>query len=78
MDTLKIMLNNANEEIYRAMNVESHREIPRTEVRLSFQNKELDIDIHARDIHALRAAMNSYLRWLNLLLEIEEVIENGS
>ncbi len=75
---LKIMVDNASEEIYRAMNVESYREIPRTKIKLSFHDKKLDIDIYARDTHSLRAAMNSYLRWLNLSIKIEEVIENGS
>ena len=78
MHSLKITVDNASEEMYRAMNVESRHEIPRTSVKLSFNEKKFNIEIAASDTHALRAALNSYLRWLALSLEIEEVIENGS
>ncbi len=63
--------------IAKALSVESGREIPRTHVAI-YSGKSLQIRIYADDVHALRAAVNSYLRWLNLSLEVEEVIEDGS
>ena len=65
------------ERIFRALSVESGREIPRTKVKIECGNS-LKIKIIAEDVHALRAAMNSYLRWLQLAINVEEVIENGS
>ena len=66
-----------SERICKALNVESNREIPRTKVDIINENGVI-LRISATDTHALRAAVNSYMRWLNLALDIEEVIEDGS
>ncbi len=65
-----------SEELYQALKVEAGREIPRTRVEIR-RNRGIEIEIIAEDLHALRAALNSYLRWINLGYEIIEVIENG-
>ncbi len=65
-----------SEEIYKALKVEAGREIPRTKVNI-VANENLEIIIDADDSHALRAALNSYLRWIELAYDIMEVIENG-
>lgn len=65
------------ERIRRALSVESNREIPRTKVEVR-GGDALEIKILAEDLHALRAALNSYMRWLKLAMEVEEVIEDGS
>ncbi len=65
------------EHLYHALSVEGSREIPRTEVEMSIA-ESFKMHIMAEDLHALRAAVNSYLRWLALALDIEEVIEDGS
>ncbi len=65
-----------SEEIYKALKVEAGREIPRTKVNI-VANENLEIIIDANDSHALRAALNSYLRWIELAYDIMEVIENG-
>ncbi|GEM_PF-875903 len=62
--------------IHRALSVEANREIPRTRVDVNIGDG-LEITIYAEDTHALRAAVNSYLRWLDLAIKVEEVIENG-
>ena len=64
--------------LYEALSVEAGREIPRTEANVRKEEKELKIEITAKDLHALRAALNSYLRWINLGYEIIEVMKNGS
>ena len=66
----------SSEEIYRALKVEAGREIPRTKVDI-VSNENLEIIIDADDSHALRAALNSYLRWIELAYDVMEVIENG-
>ncbi len=64
-------------EIYEALKVEAGREIPRTQVNIKREGDEVKIEILASDLHALRAALNSYLRWINLGYEIIEVVKNG-
>ena len=65
------------ERVFKALSVESGREIPRTKVKIE-GGESLKITIKADDVHALRAALNSYLRWLQLAVDVEEVIEDGS
>jgi len=64
-------------ELYEALRVEAGREIPRTEVKIEWFQGKLKMKIRAEDLHALRAALNSYLRWINLGYEVMEVIEDG-
>ena len=65
-----------SKEIYKALRVEAGREIPRTKVDV-VSNENLKIIIDAQDPHALRAALNSYLRWIELAYDVMEVIGNG-
>ena len=65
------------EELYHALRIEAGREIPRTMVKIEKHGDETQIEIKAKDLHALRAALNSYLRWINLGMEIGEVIKDG-
>lgn len=71
-----IYLPGEDREIYEALRVEAGREIPRTKVNIE-KNEEIIIEIIAEDTHALRAAINSYLRWIELSYNIMEVIEYG-
>jgi len=43
----------------------------RSSAELSYDG-ELVLRIKARDIHALRAAANTYLRWLDMCLKLAE------
>lgn len=65
------------ERVFKALSVESGREVHRTKVKIE-GGESLKITIKAEDLHALRAALNSYLRWLQLAVDVEEVIEDGS
>ncbi len=65
------------DELYHALRVEAGREIPRTIVKINKHGDKTQIEIKAKDLHALRAALNSYLRWINLGMEIDEVINDG-
>ncbi len=64
-------------EIYEALRVEAGREIPRTRVEIKHRENEVELRIFADDAHALRAALNSYLRWIGLAKDVMEVIKNG-
>ncbi len=76
MHRVYIYLPGDDEEIYEALRVEAGREIPRTRVNIE-RNGEIRIEIVADDTHALRAAINSYLRWIDLAYNVMEVIEDG-
>ncbi|MGC8496522.1 MAG: KEOPS complex subunit Pcc1 [Thermoplasmata archaeon] len=65
------------EIIYQSLIVESLREIPRTKIELSTKEKMLKLTIYAEDVNALRSAINSYLRWINLSINILELKRNG-
>ena len=45
---------------------ETERAIPRTAVTVMDIGDVLQIDIEASDVNALRAAINSYLRWVSV------------
>jgi len=47
----------------KALAPEAGREIPGTLVRVAGRGKTLTVSIEAQDTGALRAALNSYLRW---------------
>jgi KEOPS complex subunit Pcc1 len=51
---------------------ESAVEIPRTSVKVSRQDDMLRLDIESGDVNGLRAAVNSYLRWVGMAAEISE------
>ena len=50
----------------RALAPEAGREIPKTSVRVTGRGKSLTLTIDAEDTGALRAAVNSYLRWADV------------
>jgi len=52
-----------------ALSPETLRTIPRTKVRIGGKGKLVTIDIEAADVNALRAAINSYMRWVTIGLE---------
>ena len=50
----------------KALAPEAGREIPGTTVRVSGRGRSLVLRIEAEDTGALRAALNSYLRWADV------------
>ncbi|MBD6956002.1 MAG: KEOPS complex subunit Pcc1 [Thermoplasmata archaeon] len=60
--------------ICKSIGVEGKRSIPRTEVNIDCSDDNLTIRISASDINALRAAINSYMRWINLVMELLEMV----
>jgi len=47
----------------------------RSRAGLSMEDGFLVLDVEANDTVALRAAMNSYLRWINSAVEVLELLE---
>lgn len=48
---------------------ETERNIPRTNVNLKEDEHAIHFEIHAEDVNALRAAINSYLRWMKVSVD---------
>jgi KEOPS complex subunit Pcc1 len=61
------------EDVARVLAVEGGRDVPRSQVAVGFEGDALVLRVEARDTSALRAALNSYLRWAALALEVREV-----
>lgn len=50
-----------------------HR-IPKTNVEVSISKKTFSLKIEAKDVSSLRAACNSYLRWINTALNVKKTV----
>ncbi|HVO77967.1 MAG TPA: KEOPS complex subunit Pcc1 [Methanomassiliicoccales archaeon] len=59
--------------VYGALSPEAGREIPRTKVRASMEAGKMVLRIDATDLSALRAALNSYLRWIMVAEEVDSM-----
>jgi len=60
--------------VWGALHPEVGREIPRTRVDLVPGEGEIVLNIEATDLGALRAALNSYLRWIRISEEIGNMV----
>ncbi len=65
------------EAIYKALKPETKHSIgPRSKVAILLRGKALEIVVFARDISALRAAVNSYLRWVSSSTDLIRSIDH--
>jgi KEOPS complex subunit Pcc1 len=48
---------------------EMDRKIPRTKVNLKEDENAIYLEILAEDVNSMRAAMNSYLRWMKVSID---------
>ncbi|HIH01868.1 TPA: hypothetical protein HA259_07350 [Thermoplasmata archaeon] len=62
------------EVVSRALSPELTEKIPRTKVEVTSTGDEVVIGIEAEDLTALRAALNSYIRWGNVAEETAEEV----
>jgi len=53
---------------------EVKQKIPKTNIDLSISKNKFFIEIQAKDISSLRAACNSYLRWINTALNVKKTV----
>jgi KEOPS complex subunit Pcc1 len=60
--------------LIQTLKPETATDLPRTKVEIGTEEGGLVIRVMAEDATALRAALNSYIRWLKLALDTEEVI----
>jgi len=55
-----------NIAVMAALKPESSRELPRAQAKVWTEGKTLHLEIQAEDAISLRAAVNSYLRWVKV------------
>jgi len=60
--------------VYNSLNPEIKQKIPKTKIKIKLEETILKIDIEANDISSLRAACNSYLRWINTALSVKKLV----
>jgi tRNA threonylcarbamoyladenosine modification (KEOPS) complex Pcc1 subunit len=60
--------------VYDSLNPEIKHKIPKTKIKVKFEENVLKINIEANDISSLRAACNSYLRWINTALSVKKTV----
>ena len=65
-DEVKVITNSLIPEI--------RNKIPKTDVKLTCSGKILYLKIETSDISSLRAACNSYLRWINTALNVKKTL----
>ena len=57
--------------VRRALEPETGRDVPRASVAISGSGSRMVLTIEAEDTAALRAAVNSYLRWADVAARVQ-------
>ena len=60
--------------IAETLKPEIKHKIPKTDVEISISENKICLKINAKDISSLRAASNSYLRWINTALSVKKTV----
>jgi tRNA threonylcarbamoyladenosine modification (KEOPS) complex Pcc1 subunit len=60
--------------IAESLQPEIKHKIPKTNVDVSISEKIFSLSIEAKDVSSLRAACNSYLRWINTALNVKRTV----
>jgi KEOPS complex subunit Pcc1 len=60
--------------ILSSLSPEAGREIPRTKISLGRDGNDLVLGVEAADLSAMRAALNSYLRWMVIAEDMSNTI----
>ncbi len=60
--------------IAESLQPEIKHKIPKTNVDVSISEKTFSLSIEAKDVSSLRAACNSYLRWINTALNVKRTV----
>lgn len=78
MKTAKFVFNFDSSEVARivfeSLDPEIKNKIPKTKVKVNLSGETFTLDLEAKDISSLRAASNSYLRWIDTALNVQKTI----
>ena len=67
----------SNEEaklVAKSLSPEIKHKIPKTNIEMSISKDTLSLKIESKDVSTLRAACNSYLRWINTALKVKQLV----
>ena len=54
--------------------IKLEHKLPKTKVKTKLSGKTFSIEIETADLSTLRAACNSYLRWINTALNVKKTV----
>ena len=57
-----------------ALSPEVSQKIPKTVVHISQSEEKVSLTIESPDVRSLRAACNSYLRWIQTALNVKHIV----
>jgi len=60
--------------VVAALSPEITHKIPKSTVSFSVEDKKLTLTIETDDVSSLRAASNSYLRWIQTALAVKQLL----
>ena len=60
--------------VVRSLIPEIKHKIPKTNVEVTSSGKKLYLKIETNDISSLRAACNSYLRWIDTAINVKKTV----
>jgi len=60
--------------IVQSLSPEIKHKIPKSSITFSVDEKKLTMTIESEDISSLRAACNSYLRWIQTALSVKQLV----
>jgi len=63
--------------VYGALGPEKSMSVPRTESRFTVEDGNMVMELECEDSSALRAGLNTYLRWIEVAKEVGEISENS-
>jgi tRNA threonylcarbamoyladenosine modification (KEOPS) complex Pcc1 subunit len=62
------------EVLVKSLSPEISHQIPSSNITFSVKNKIVELTIEADEVSSLRAACNSYLRWIQTALSVTELV----
>jgi KEOPS complex subunit Pcc1 len=62
------------EIIIESISPEIKNKIPNTKLNLCLNDKKILLDINSKNLSSLRAACNSYLRWINTAYKVKKSV----
>jgi tRNA threonylcarbamoyladenosine modification (KEOPS) complex Pcc1 subunit len=60
--------------VAQSLSPEIQHKIPKATVTFSVDKKTLKVTIESEDVSSLRAACNSYLRWIQTALSVKQLV----
>jgi KEOPS complex subunit Pcc1 len=60
--------------VYESLRPEAGRDVPKARIRLRSERGRMALTIEADDTSALRAAVNSYLRWADVAARVRREV----